>query len=324
MVILAAALLLVLIAMAALVADGGILLLGRSDISMAVDFAAVAGAQELPDQGAARDEALRYAQLNLNRSLYPASAPRISFPNPNTIRVEAEMGLQSTFLRALGVDALDVGAEAEATRFDPDVALVIDRSGSMCDDSHNTGNGCPNDGTPWEPFTTIQRTANDFVDQIPGDPTWAVVSYSNNARLDLAPTTNRALVHATIDSLTPGGRTDIAGSLLLAIDQILLTLGRAPKLIILLTDGKPNAVNGVPVSEAQAAQAVMDAAAYAFSQGILLYAINYGNNADNTLMQAAAEATEGGQFYHAPDGATLEGVYDDIANRRLVRLTYVD
>lgn len=323
MVILAAALLIVVIAMAALVADAGILLLGRADVSMAVDFAAVAGAHELPDQAAARNEALRYAQLNLNRGLYPAASPRISFPTVNTIRVEADMGLQTTFLRALGVDTLDVGATAEAMRFDPDVALVIDRSGSMCADSHNTGSGCPDDGTPWEPFTTIQQTASEFVDQIPGDPTWAVVSYSDTARLDLAPTTNRALVHGAIDSLMPGGRTDIAGSLYLAIDQILLTLGRAPKLIILLTDGRPNVVNGAQVPEAVAAEAVMDAADYAFSRGILLYAINYGNDADNDLMRAAADETEG-QFYHAPDGTSLEGVYDDIANRRLVRLTYVD
>lgn len=323
MVILAAALLLVVIAMAALVADAGIVLLGRSDVSMAVDFAAIAGAQELPDQGAARAEALQFTRLNLNRALYPAAPPRISFPTPNTIRVEADMDLPSTFLRALGVNSLDVGATAEATRFDPDVALVIDRSGSMCEDSHPSSSGCPDDGTPWEPFTTIQRTANDFVDEIPGDPTWAVVSYATSARVDLAPTTNRALVHGAIDSLVPDGYTDIAGAMRLAIDQILLTLGRAPKLIILLTDGRPNYVDGVRVSDAAAGDAVMDAAEYAFSRGILLYAINYGNNADNNLMEGAAEATEG-EFYHAPDGTSLEGVYDDIANRRLVRLTYVD
>lgn len=322
-IVVAAAVLLVVIAMAALVTDAGIILVGRSDVSMAVDFAATAGAQELPDTSAAAAVARSYVDLNINRGLYPGATSRVTFPGGNVVRVEADMGLPATFLRALGVDTLDVGAVAEATRLDPDIALIIDRSGSMCQDSHGSSAGCPDDGTPWEPFTTVQATANAFVDRVPGDPTWALVSYASTARLDVRATTNRALIHAAIDNLVPGGATDIAGSVSLAIDQILLTLGRAPKLIVLLTDGRPNRVNGVQASEAVAGQALLDAARYAFSQGIILHGINYGTNVDNDLMRQVAESTEG-SFYYAPDEAALQAVYYDIADRAYVRLTYVD
>ena len=174
--------------------------------------------------------------------IYPEPAPTVTFPASNRVRVETEFTLPTTFLRVLGVDNLNVGAAAEATRFDPDIVLIIDRSGSMCRDSHGLSETCPNDGIPWEPFTTIQATATEFINQIPGDPTFALVSYSTSATLDVLPTLDRGSVQAAIAGLIPGGYTDIAGSLTVAVDDILLTLGSNPKLIVLLTDGVPNRV----------------------------------------------------------------------------------
>jgi hypothetical protein len=325
MVVLAAALLVVALAMAALVADAGLVLAGRGDMAMAADLAAISAAQELPDRTAAARVALDLIDMNAGRFLYAAPTRTVSFPSPGVVRVEAGMDLPSAFLRILGTDSLRVGAVAEAARLDPDVALIIDRSGSMCRASHGSVVVCPADGTPWEPFRTVQATAKDFVREIPGDPTFALISYATTPRLDLAPTTNRALVQAAIDNLTPGGYTDIAGSVFLAIDQILLALGSNPKLIVLLTDGVSNRVDGAAVSEQTASQALLDAASYALSRGIVIYGINYGSAqyVNNDLMRQVAESTDG-TFYHAPDTTSLAEVYRDIAERAHVRLTYVD
>ena len=92
-VVLAAALIVVIMAMAALVVDTGMVLMGRTDASTAVDLAAIGGAQELPDQSAARTAALDVVDLNLNRTAYPETTPTINFPAPNVIRVQANMDM---------------------------------------------------------------------------------------------------------------------------------------------------------------------------------------------------------------------------------------
>jgi len=324
-VVLAALLLVVIMAMAALVADGGLLLMARTDLSNAVDLAAIAGAAELPDQTVAASIASSYVEMNANRLMYPEFTPIVTFPTTRSVRVEAGLPLSTSFLGVLGLSSLDVGAEAEATRFDPDVVLIIDRSGSMCRESHGLSDTCPDDGTPWQPFTAIQATAHDFIDQISGEPQFALISYSTTAFLDVTPTTSRGLIHAGIDKLVPGGYTDIAGAVTMAIDQVLLTLGPNPKLIVLLTDGVPNRVNGADVGEEAATQAVLDVAAYAAEQGIIIHGINYGDESyvDNNLMRQVAATTEGA-FYFAPDEESLGMVYTDIADRAIVRLTYVD
>ena len=324
LVVLAAATLLMVLAVAALVADAGIMLMGRTDVSMAVDASALAGARDLPDQAAARTVALDYLDLNINRPLYLDSTPTISFPAPNVIRVHASMGLPPMFTRVLGFTNLSVAAVAEATRFDPDIALIIDRSESMCFDSHGVSVECPPTG-PWEPFSTIQSTATQFVNRVGGDSTFVLISFATESRVDVAPTQNRAFITSAIDTLQPDGYTNTAASVNEAVDQLLDILGPNPKLIVLLTDGHPTVYNGefVGPDDPRPREDLRAAARAAADQGVVIHGINYGNNVDNALMQEVAEITNG-RFYAAPDGPTLQLAYDDIANQVHVRLTFVD
>lgn len=317
--------LLVFLSMAALVIDAGILMAGRTELSRAVDAAALAGAQTLPDQNAASTAAKKYVAPNVTAALYPSPSPTVTFPSSNVIRVSLASDTNAFFARILGLQTFNIGAVAEATRFDPDVAIIIDRSGSMCQDSHPTaGANCPATG-PWQPFSTVLQTARSFVDQLPGNVTFTLISYSTTARLDLAPTTNRSTVKSKIDTLKPSGYTDIASSVNQAITQLLAISGSHPKLVVLLTDGRPNTVNGnyVGDNDPRPRQSLISAADLASKKGIMIYGINYGLDVDNALMKTVAESTEG-KFYSAPNSTKLQTVYSDIAAQAHIRLTYVN
>src|SRR5262249_31698939 len=161
--------------------------------------------------------------------------PTVTFPLSNVIRVQATMPSPALFTRVLGLTNFNVGAVAVATRFDPNVAIIIDRSGSMCEDSYPNAavsGDCPAVG-PWQPFSTVQQIAKDFVDQFSGDPVISLISFSTTARLDVPLTSNRASVKTAIDNLRPGGYTDIAASFNQSIDELLRSTNQRPNVIVL-------------------------------------------------------------------------------------------
>jgi len=321
--VLAAAVLVVSLGFAALVIDYGLILANRSQISGAVDAAALAGAQELPDKEAARSVANNFALMNSGR--VPNPIPTITFPAGNVIRVQEKAGSPALFSRILGLTNFSVGAIAESTRFDPNIAIIIDRSGSMCDDSHPPSTGhCPPVG-PWEPFSTVQRIAKEFVDQFKGDPIFTLISFSDSATLDAPLTQDRSVIKAAIDNLKPLGATDIAASLKTSIDQLLQSTGRNPNLIVLMTDGVPNTVDGVYYgdNDPRAVDALINAANKAHDKNMTIFSINYGVHADNDLMNQVAATTEG-KFYYAPNNALLQSVYSEIGSKAYIRLTYVN
>jgi Mg-chelatase subunit ChlD len=73
------------------------------------------------------------------------------------------------------------------------------------------------------------------------------------------------------------------------------------KVMVLMTDGQWNA-GGDPITFANQAAA----------QGIVIHTITFSAGANQTDMQAVADAT-GGRFYHAPDAAALNAAFADIA-----------
>ena len=89
--------------------DVGNLVYSRTNLQKAVDAAALAGAQDLPDTDEAQDIALEYVDLNA-----PADATaEIQFgQSETTIRVTATREVGFTFLRVLGLNSGTVSATA--------------------------------------------------------------------------------------------------------------------------------------------------------------------------------------------------------------------
>ena len=93
--------LMVMVAMASLVIDGGSWRRTQRQVQTAADAAALAGAQDIPNQATARATALDYAQRNFSG----IAAPTVTFPSAGEIDVVAAKPVSGIFLPALNATA---------------------------------------------------------------------------------------------------------------------------------------------------------------------------------------------------------------------------
>ncbi len=158
-----------------------------------------------------------------------------------------------------------------------DVRLVLDRSGSM-------------NGEKWQ---NAIAAAHQLVDRLQAGDTFGLISYSDDARLDLAPSRvgNRSAAHAAIDRLVPGGGTNIESALRMAaanaphrreVNDVLL--------VVLVSDGVANIGQTSPEVLGELARDTFDAG------GVLTTSVGLGTDFDEATMLAIAR--EGSGSYH--------------------------
>ena len=167
--------------------------------------------------------------------------------------------------------------------------------------------------------------ASAFVDLLDFEPDgWgrqdqvAVVGFNDTAWTATGLTGDPVRAHAAIDSLTArmaeGTRLDLA---LLEGQAVYLAGGRDVSnhaVLILLTDGLPNRV---PTPEAGGSQeeTVLAAADAAKRAGTRLFTIGLGEEDDVLRQLLEACASTRGDYFFAPDGEDLDGIYRQIAGR---------
>lgn len=151
-VLLAAFLVIILVAVVAFAVDLGYVVLARTQLQVAADAAALAGAGAAPDGiAAATAEAHRYAGMHMaaGRSITPQQVDirfgawdktsrrfNPSLSDRSAIEVTVKSGQRPLFFgRLLGADTFDSEARAVATFAPRDIMLTLDFSGSMCFDS---------------------------------------------------------------------------------------------------------------------------------------------------------------------------------------------
>ena len=137
--VLFAAGLVIFLGLVALSVDVGRYVWARTQMQSAVDAAALAAAQSLPSTLLAEQYANTY--WNDNSGFIQSQGTNIQFsftvqPGSKSVRTEAEADVPTWFARFFGVDSWHVSAEGEAESVSVDAMLVLDRSGSMCWDSH--------------------------------------------------------------------------------------------------------------------------------------------------------------------------------------------
>lgn len=312
--------LVVLLGAAALVVDVGRAYLIKRHLQASADAAATAGALELPDPAAATTYARNYSGRDGARNDHNklpsvttvVTTKCLSFApcSPvNTVVVEQTTTVPTIFARVLGIDEFTI--RAKATACSPcssrplDIMLVLDRTGSMCQDSD--GNSDPScidlqnarEGlrefvqymdpalhkiglTVFPPATSSGNRCNtpDSNNYNSTSAVYNVVQLSNDYKIEDSLNTSSRLV-STINCQKGGGTTAYANAIEAAQAELQSSRARpgVQNVIIMFSDGAANTgptyySTTSPYRRRPCAQGVTSAAA-AKSAGTLLYTIGY-------------------------------------------------
>ncbi|MDW8130790.1 MAG: VWA domain-containing protein [Bryobacterales bacterium] len=239
--------LMVILPMAGLAFDVGLLYLIRTKLSAALDAAVLAGARSL-SRGmdlasqieSARQTATQYFRANFPEGLYGTSNLTFSATVQETgYRTRTVSGVASVtaplyFLRLLGQNTATMSARATASRRDVNLILVLDRSGSI-----EQGGAT----------TAVKNSAISFVSKFAeGRDRVGLVSFSGNYRIDFAPSmtfkTSNPSIMDRINSLVMSGNTGYAEALWRAY-ELLRNINEpgALNVIVFFTDGRPTALS---------------------------------------------------------------------------------
>jgi hypothetical protein len=214
---------------------------------------------------------------------------------------------------------------ATSINLDRDIVLVVDRSGSMKYDVESDGLP-PGMGNCDPPHATISRWAalntavgaflNGLTETVQVE--WlSLVSYAGtntSCGISFTQASVDALMSETYNDVTAkmayfssipiNGSTNIDAGLTAAINELTnpaRTRPYASKTIVLLTDGIYN--------QGRDPREVAEIAA---ANDITVHTITFSDYAERQAMEDVAEIT-GGHSYHAPDAATLNDVFREIA-----------
>lgn len=316
-----------MIAMMGLVFDVGMQLEQRRQLQNAVDAAAHAGAQSLPDTTDASAQATQYFNLNLPTGGTPTFTVNYPTPDFEQIEIVGSLTVDYAFLSLFGKSSATVTARALAGAQPTDVMLALDRSGSMCQDSHGLMLNCPNSGSPHQPMTSVKDAGNVFQDLFaPGWARMGLVSFSTDATLDQPLTADfgpGSALETAVNNVYPSGYTNIGDALHDSIAELKLGPGARPgafQVIVLLSDGVPNRCGGgASCSSVAAANYARAKAQEAAAQNITVYTIGLGDNVDEFLMQEIADIG-GGTYINSPTAAELDATFDTIASLIKVKI----
>ncbi len=240
-----AALLFLLLAFAGLAVDLGRGYIVKAHLAKAVDGAALAGARVIGDgQSAARAEANKIFNANFPNGYIGVSSiqnpPNVAFDygadGSNIVTVSSNAVLPTTFMTIAGFNKMDVSSSGQATKRLVDLALVVDKSGSL--------------GSVWP---QVQSAAQQFVNYFDenSDRVSLTVYSTNTTVMDAMRSPGRGFsksaINGHIAAVSSGGNTGTAEGLYQGWDQLRTVPYNTQsglRIIVLFTDGSPNAISG--------------------------------------------------------------------------------
>ena len=238
-----------IVPMVGLAIDAGILYTVKGKLQMAVDAASLAAARalsrgndDMTQQSNARAVAQEYVLLNFPSGYFNVATPTFgannsgisideSVANQRSVSVTAYVDAPLYFLRWLGTNNTTVSATATAVRRDVNVAIVMDRSGSLA----NSGSCNP-----------LRAAAISFVNKFAnGRDNLTLVTFATSSMPDFAIANNfqtaNPSVPTILNSLTCTGGTNTAQGLWQGYQQLVnLNQPNALNVVLLFTDGYPN------------------------------------------------------------------------------------
>jgi Ca-activated chloride channel homolog len=257
-------------------------------------------------QGMRRRYAVRFTSVDLLASVAPK--------RPGWQRhISAALLLMAMLLLVFGF--AEPNKKVKVPKQEGTVLVAIDTSGSMS----------ANDVAPTR-LEAAKAAATQFVNRLPAGLKVGLLAFDTNARLIVAPTSDRPTAVAAINGLQVGGGTDTGDAILRSLDAIngvpKAANGKVPgAAIVLMSDGTPTigrdgmgAVQTVESGIAAAKQAKVPVDTIAFGtpngtierQGEVIPV-----PADPQSMQEIASGT-GGKSFTAKTANQLTSVYDQI------------
>ena len=203
------------------------------------------------------------------------------------------------FGRIFGVDTFQPVQSATATRLDRDIALVLDKSGSMAVNGR---------------FESLLNGVDVFVDELNQSRPVENVSltvYDTNPEQLLELTKDLASIRAALETEQPSGLTGIGQAMRVGLDSILNDPGArtlALRSMVVMTDGNQNRGISPLIAAEECRQA-----------GVVVHTITFSAGADEALMQEVAELT-GGTHLHATTNQQLIEAFGTIARQLEVLL----
>jgi hypothetical protein len=339
--------LVVMLGFAAFAIDVGRAYYAKRQLQASADAAALAGAQNLPDPGAAMALAQQYGPAGKNppkgaENVQMAMSTKCLKSAPgcapaNAIVVKETGKVTTRFARVLGIDSFTV--HAQATACSPcgqkpiDVMLVLDRTGSMCTpscaDLNNAKDGIRTFIGEMDP--DYDRVGLAVLPPSPSGDKCGVASYTSSSNYVIVPLSDDFIANgrlntssklvSTVNCVKSSGLTAYAA----AIDKAqgeLASHGRsgAQKVIVFLSDGAANTGSSAPCHDGIAA------AQKAKGAGTLIYTIGYDLDGDDNGGRCTMEtpsitatyamqqmASGSGNFYNKPDPGQLHTIYTAIA-----------
>jgi len=306
----------------------------RAELRTATDAAARAGAEALArtqDQAQATQAALDIAELNSvagdRLTLDPVDVTfggvtqnpttgRFAFDDSATDLTTVQVNGRRDSSAPDGPVALFFGGVLGRSSFGPnetstatasvrDIALVLDRSGSMSTEEDGLSR-----------IDALKLAVQAFLDEIEiSSPNARVslVTYSDNATRDIELTDDFAAIVAAVNGLPADGYTNIREAIQFGSDSLQGT-GRRPfadRTIVVMTDGNHNR----PLNDSDPTPSANTAA----GRGHMIHTVTFSSGANQTDMQGIANIG-GGMHLHADDAADLTNVFRQIARSMSVLL----
>ena len=249
--VIASIMLIILVPVIGLVIDVTLLYVDKTHLQGAVDGAALAGAKSLSrgsddatQQVNAKREAANYVYLNYPSTFFFTNSLTVSqstdvtidetVANQRTVKVVAHANVSTLFMRWLNFTSTTVNASSTVTRRDVNVAMVVDRSGSLA-----LTNSC----------APLQQAAVNFVSKFANGTDYVgLVTFASSTHVDFPIASNfqtaTTNVPTLINNIVCQGSTSAAMALWYGYDQLVgLNQSAALNVILFFTDGKPTGVN---------------------------------------------------------------------------------